>query len=99
LPFADRCCEPCEDDFRSQLAAIRLRRWWWAGFACVWPAFLILTGPVQASWRGRVWVWGAFSASIAIVEALLMTLVAGVLVASAFVHLRVHVERRSFLGD
>ncbi|HZO14720.1 MAG TPA: hypothetical protein VFB62_15710 [Polyangiaceae bacterium] len=98
LPLAhEGRCHACEHDYQSALAKLPLGRWWCTGFACALPMFLVLIGPVQGSWRHRVWVWGAFGASIAIVEALVITLVAAALLATALVHLRLHLQRRAFL--
>jgi hypothetical protein len=99
VPMAGECCMSCEQTYQHELGELGLKRWWWLGFALVWPLLPLALGPVQGAWRLRMWAWGALPTGLAMVEAATMTFVLALGVGHAAVALRRRRYRARFVSE
>jgi hypothetical protein len=97
MPFGGERCQHCESDYRAQLGALQLRRWWWAGFAAVLPLATPMIGPWLGMWRGKIWVWGPLTSALSLLDAAVIVIGGGLLLATLMVRSRVLWLRHQFL--
>lgn len=92
-------CPDCQHALQARLGAIRAWPWRLLGAVMALPLFPLMTGPLQAGWRARTWVWGALPTGLALFDAALMTALLGAGLGSALVLMRKrHVHGRFQLG-
>lgn len=96
VPAGDEWCTDCVAAYWSEVGRLRLRHWFWAGFASATPLAWVMIGPMQEEWRQRMWVWGAWATALAGMDAVAMTVIMGLLLGSALVAMRRWLHRRRF---
>lgn len=92
-------CTDCEHAFHTQLQAVSAWPWRVLGVLVAAPLFPLITGPLQAGWRNRMWAWGALPTGLALFDAVLITTIVGLAVGHALWRLRLQVEERRFDGN
>lgn len=81
-------CPDCQLALQARLGAIRAWPWRLLGAMFALPLFPVITGPLQAGWRHRMWAWGALPTGLALFDAAVITALCAAGLGSAFVLLR-----------
>ena len=92
-------CTDCEHALHTQLHAVAAWPWRALGLLLSAPLFPLITGPLQAGWRDRMWTWGALPTGLALFDAVVMTTIVGLALGHALWRLRLRTEERRFDGN